>query len=61
MEFPKTAKEKDRICNEEVFRIFEELRKKYSKDNNRGLDIVLNSLYGIEQNRGLMQDTWTLN
>ena len=44
MEFPKTTKEEDKICYEEGFRIFGELRKKYSNNNVRDLDIVLNSL-----------------
>ena len=44
MEFPKTTEMEDRICYEEGFRILGELRKKYSNNNMRDLDIVLNSL-----------------
>jgi len=44
MEFPKTTKEEDKICYQEGLRIFAELRKRYSNDNCRDLDIVLNSI-----------------
>ncbi len=44
MEFPKTTKEENKIAHEEGIRIFGELRKKYSNNNIRDLDIVLNSL-----------------
>lgn len=44
MEFPNTTSEEDKISYQEGFRIFGELRKKYSNQNIRDLDIVLNSL-----------------
>ena len=44
MEFPNTTPKEDEICFREGFRIFGELRKKYSNENVRDLDIVLNSL-----------------
>lgn len=44
MEFPQTTKEEDDIAEAEGFRIFGELRKRYSNDNMRDMDIVLNSL-----------------
>lgn len=44
MEFPKTTAEEDNIAEAEGFRIFGELRKRYSNENMRDLDIVLNSL-----------------
>jgi hypothetical protein len=42
--FPKTTPEEDAISTQEGLRIFGELRKKYSNNNIRDLDIVLNSL-----------------
>lgn len=48
MEFPNTTKEEDIICSEEGLKLFSYLRKKYSNENVRDLDIVLNSLcYGL--------------
>jgi hypothetical protein len=44
MEFPDTTKEEDKISEDEAFRIFGELRKRYCNENCRDLDIVLNSL-----------------
>lgn len=44
MEFPKTTREEDVIANEEAFRIYGELRKKYPDGSVRDLDIILNSL-----------------
>ena len=44
MEFPKTTKEEDKIAFDEGLRIFGELRKRYSNESIRDLDIVLNSL-----------------
>ena len=44
MEFPKTTEEEDKIAEGEGFRIMADLRKRYSNDNVRDLDIVLNSL-----------------
>lgn len=42
--YPKTTKDEDKIATEEGIKIFSELRKKYSNENIRDLDIVLNSL-----------------
>lgn len=44
MEFPHTNPGENLIASQEGFRIFSELRKKYSNENIRDLDIVLNSL-----------------
>lgn len=44
MEFPSTNKEEDNIAEEESFRIVEDLIKKYSNNNIRDLDIILNTL-----------------
>lgn len=43
MHFPKTTKEEDKICEEESFRIFGELRKKHSNNSVHDLDILLNT------------------
>lgn len=44
MEFPLTTKEEDKIANDEAFRIYGELRKKYPESSVRDFDIILNSL-----------------
>jgi hypothetical protein len=44
LELPKTTELEDRIASEEGMRIFAELRKRYSNNSIRDLDIVLNSL-----------------
>lgn len=44
MEFPKLTEMENKIAFDEAFRIFGELRKKYSNNNPHDLDIVLNSL-----------------
>jgi len=44
MQFPLTTKEEDEIANNEAFRIYGDLRKKYPESSVRDFDIILNTL-----------------